>query len=129
MKCPCCNEKMKYKHKEGYYWPFSTGPEPDYPDYYEENIYKCKECHIKKINDKWEIPEKYKPTDKQVRTIHFINNVLSLDLEALTKKQCIKDIGKYLDKAKRKKEKMDYNYIEYAHEDIDDSFYDYEEYF
>lgn len=40
------------------------------------------------------------PTDKQIKTIWFINNRLNMNIEAKTKQQCIEDIGKYLKKAK-----------------------------
>jgi len=63
--------------------------------------YTCKECKIKKVNDEWTIPKKYLPTEKQVKTILYINNHLRMDLEALTKHQCWLDIGKYFDKAKK----------------------------
>ena len=100
MKCPNCDTEMKYVNKGYWGYPFSTGPEPDYPDWYPKDIYSCKTCKIKKINDTWEIPKKYEPTEKQKSTILFINNRLHIDLEALTKHQCWLDINKYFNKAK-----------------------------
>ena len=52
-------------------------------------------------NDTWNIPNKLLPTEKQKKTILFINNHLRMDLEALTKHQCWLDIGKYFDEAKK----------------------------
>lgn len=101
MKCPNCDKEMKYKDKGYWGYPFSTGVEPDYPDWFRQDVYTCKECKIKKVNDEWTIPKKYLPTDKQVKTILYINNHLRMDLEALTKHQCWLDIGKYFDKAKK----------------------------
>lgn len=101
MKCPNCDKEMKYTDKGYWGYSFSTGYEPDYPDYFRRDIYSCKDCKIKNVNDKWEIPKKYLPTEKQEKTILFINNHLRMDLKALTKHQCWLDIGKYFDKAKK----------------------------
>lgn len=101
MKCPNCDKEMKYKDKGYWGYPFSTGIEPDYPDWFPQDVYTCKECKIKKVNDEWTIPKKYLPTEKQVKTILYINNHLRMDLETLTKHQCWLDIGKYFDKAKK----------------------------
>ena len=101
MKCPNCDKEMKYKDKGYWGYPFSTGPEPDYPDWFRQDIYTCKDCKIKKVNDEWTIPKKFLPTEKQIKTILFINNHLRIDLETLTKHQCWLDIGKYFDEAKR----------------------------
>lgn len=103
MKCPNCHQKMKYKDKGYWGYPFSTGPEPDYPDWIRKDIYKCKDCGIKKINDDWKVPSEYLPTKKQIRTIEFINNRLGMNLETITKRQCCKDIKKYFADAKRPK--------------------------
>ena len=53
------------------------------------------------MNDKWEIPKKYLPTEKQEKTILFINNHLKMDLKALTKHQCWLDIGNILKKQRK----------------------------
>lgn len=101
MKCPNCDKEMTYRD-EGYWgFPLTTGPEPDYPDWFKRDIYSCKDCRIRKVNDEWKIPEKYAPTEKQQNTILFINNRLSMQIEALTKHQCWLDIGKYFEKAKQ----------------------------
>ena len=101
MKCPNCDKEMKYTDKGYWGHPFSTGDEPDYLDYFRRDIYSCKDCKIKNVNDKWEIPKKYLPTEKQEKTILFINNHLRMDLQALTKHQCWLDIGKYFEEAKK----------------------------
>lgn len=101
MKCPNCDKEMKYTDKGYWEYPFSTGPEPDYPDWFRQDIYTCTDCKIKKVNDEWQIPKKFLPTEKQIKTILFINNHLNMDLEALTKHQCWLDIGKYFDEAKK----------------------------
>lgn len=101
MICPNCDKEMKYRDDS--YWgsPFQTGPEPDYPDYIRKEVYWCNCCRIRKVNDVWEIPKKYLPTEKQKNTILFINNHLRMNLEALTKHQCWVDTGKYFEKAKK----------------------------
>ena len=129
MKCPNCNEKMKYKYKEEYRMPFCTGPKPDYPELYEEHKYKCKECNIKRINGEWEVPKKFRPTEKQVRTILFINSSLGLDIKAVTRKQCCADIDKHFKKAKKARERQG-RYRDRYCDFEDESFCDFfEEYF
>jgi hypothetical protein len=101
IKCPNCNREMKYELKDWYAYPFTTGDELDYPSYYRKEKYLCKECGISCIDSKWKIPKKYeRPTNKQINTIKFINNELRMDIQPLTKKQCINDIGKYFNEAK-----------------------------
>ena len=100
MKCPNCEKEMKYTDKGFWGYPFSTRPEPDYPEWSKRDTYICKECKIKKVNDKWTIPKIYQPTEKQKNTILFINGRLRIDLEAITKHQCWIDINKYFGKAK-----------------------------
>lgn len=101
MNCPNCDKEMKYRDDGHWGFPFTTGPEPDYPDWIKKDVYFCKACRIRKVNDEWTIPKKYAPTEKQQKTIMFINNRLNLHLEALTKHQCWIDIGKYFEKAKK----------------------------
>ena len=101
MKCPNCDKEMKYKDKGYWGYPFSTGDEPDYPDWFPNDVYTCKECKIKKVNNEWTIPKKFLPTEKQIKTILYINNHLRMDLETLTKHQCWLDIGKYFEEAKK----------------------------
>lgn len=100
MKCPYCDSDMSYKD-EGYWdYPFSTGDEPDYQVYHPKDIYMCSRCNIKKINSEWSIPERYnRPTEKQVRTVLFINNHLGTQYEPLLRVQCWRIINENLQKA------------------------------
>ena len=100
MKCPNCGREMVNKSysklEEFYHWE-------DEEWYYRNNYYEkfvCNNCKISFEDDKWHIPNNLLPTEKQKKTILFINNRLKIDLEALTKHQCWLDIGKYFDKAK-----------------------------
>ena len=102
MKCPNCGKEMIDKSysklEEFYHWE-----DEDY--YYRKNYYGkfvCNDCKISFEDDKWNIPNNLMPTEKQKKTILFINNHLGMDLEALTKHQCWSDIGKYFDEAKKK---------------------------
>ena len=100
MKCPYCDEEMEYKDKGYWGYPFSTGIEPDYPDWICNDIYTCKKCNIKNTNGEWKIPKKYnRPTDKQIKTLLFINNRLGTDYEPLLKVQCWRIINKNLQDA------------------------------
>lgn len=104
MNCPNCFKEMKEKREMRErislgHWDC---------DYYDGYIYikcKCKKCNISCEGEegkemKWNIPERYAPTERQIKTILFINNRLRLGLEPLTKKQCWQDINKYFNKAK-----------------------------
>lgn len=100
MKCPNCGKEMVDKSysklEEFYHWE-------DEEYYYKNNYYEkfvCNDCNISFEDDKWHIPNNLMPTEKQKKTILFINNHLRMDLEALTKHQCWLDIGKYFDEAK-----------------------------
>lgn len=105
LNCPCCEKPMKFKDKSYWGFPFSTGPEPDYPDWIQREVYTCNDCRIKKVNDEWTIPKKYKrPTEKQLNAVKFINYYLDKDFEPLLSSQCWKFINKYLDKAVKVKQ-------------------------
>jgi hypothetical protein len=64
--------------------------------------YICGYCEIlcsnhKNYNDRhYTIPDILKPTEKQTNTIYFINSRLHGGLRPLTKRQCSRDIDKYL---------------------------------
>jgi len=102
MKCPNCNNEMKYTSKKQNY--FSTFLEIDGDEYYYIHTYRCKDCKIKLIiNDgddieEWAIPEKYHLTDKQINTIKMIDNWLGIDGKETvkTKNQGIKFISENL---------------------------------
>ena len=103
MKCINCLTEMKDRS----YSYYGLGDwDMDYPASYHEE-HRCPNCKCKYVREdygqgRWEIPKKVElPTEKQVKTILFINNRLMLSLEAITKQQCIRDIGKYFDKAKQ----------------------------
>lgn len=87
--CPNCLKEMIYE---------PTGFR--YPDDYQEVCPQCK--IIRSWTGTWYIPEELKPTYKQKQTVLFINNrIKGLHLEAITKAQCIRNIGQYFEKAKR----------------------------
>ncbi len=99
MKCPNCGKEMKYEHGIGHNIDFS-GTAEDWELEYHWEKYSCKACKITYDGSTWNIPDKYEPTEKQIKTIFFINNHLNMDLEALTKHQCWIDIGRYFEEAK-----------------------------
>ena len=120
MICPNCDRKMKVKRETGFILDLSGTA--DYDLYYDYNIYRCPDCKIKynedRRNDKWEIPKKLLPTEKQKNTILFINNRLHKNFESLTKKQCWKIINENFDKAKKVSSSHIYDDCDY--DDIDD---------
>ena len=115
MICPNCGKEMK--SIDSRYVGF--GDEPDY-DLYEHTGDECRKCRIKYDNhyNSWILPDLLKPTEKQIRTVLFIQNRLNIHVNNLvTKKQYCEFIGKHFDEAKNTKEFKD---------DICES--DYEEY-
>ena len=111
MKCPNCGKEMVDKSysklEEFYHWN-------DEEYYYKNNYYEkfvCNDCNISFEDDKWNIPNNLMPTEKQKKTILFINNHLRMDLEALTKHQCWLDIGKYFDEAKQYADRFGINLV------------------
>lgn len=97
MNCPNCKNNMKYSTEQRKI--FDLSGTADY-DYYLVDVYKCKNCNIKKINDEWSVPEKLKPTDKQEKTLLFINSRLKTNFEPITKRQCWEIINNNFEKAK-----------------------------
>lgn len=107
--CPNCNKEMKYKIKiseitNPYYMP----EEYDDPDRFIQEEYRCKDCKIKYYKDNlhgeyWEIPKGLEPTRKQINTLLFINSVLNIRHEPLTKGDCHRFISKYFEIAKSRK--------------------------
>lgn len=112
MKCPNCNREMVNKSysqlEEFYHWE-------DEEFYYRNVFYEkllCYNCKIRFKDDNWDIPEYLLPTEKQKKTILFINNHLKMNLKALTKFQCWKDINQYFEKAKKVPLHSDEEWIE-----------------
>jgi hypothetical protein len=122
MKCINCGTEMKDKS----YSYYGIGDwDMDYPASYHEE-YRCPNCKCKYTREdhygdgKWDIPKTVeKPTEKQVKTILFIMSKLHISLEAITKQQCIRDIGKYFDKAKEVANQPRYD----DYDDYDDEHY------
>lgn len=112
MKCPNCDKEMAdksyYKMEEFYHYD----DEEFYYHKVEHEKFVCQSCKITYLDDKWKIPKKYNPTKKQKKTILFINNHLSMNIQPLTKHQCWLDIGKYFEKAKRTPLHDDQYYID-----------------
>ena len=102
MICPNCGKEMKPIRRR--YVGF--GDEPDY-DLYEHTGDECRKCRIKYDNhyNSWILPDSLKPTEKQIKTVLFIQNRLDIRADNLvTKKQYCEFIGKHFDEAKNTKE-------------------------
>lgn len=117
MICPNCGKEMKSIDRR--YVGF--GDEPDY-DTYEHIGDECKKCHIKynEHSRSWELPEALKPTEKQIKTVLFIENRLNIRANNLvTKKQYCEFIGKYFNKAKstdvHEYDLDDFDYVEHGY--------------
>ena len=122
MRCPDCGnemiEKSRCELERFYHWE-------DEEFYYREVIYssyRCKHCGIRKGEDGvWIVPKFYKPTEKQVIAIGVINSVLGLDLEAITKSQCCRIIGEYMDRSKKVAEQIREDNALFMQEFLDES--------
>ena len=119
MICPNCGEEMKSIDRR--YVGF--GDEPDY-DLYEHTGDECRKCRIKydEHSHSWVLPDSLKPTEKQIKTVLFIQNRLNIYADNLvTKKQYCEFIGKYFDEAKNTKEfkhdVCEFDYEEYGYTD------------
>ena len=87
--------------KDKSYWYYGISDwDMDYPATLHEEHY-CKDCRITFVNGKWKIPKKFeRPTEKQIRTVLFINSKLGTNLTPLLKRQCWKFISKHFEEAK-----------------------------
>lgn len=114
LKCPQCNNEMKFKNKSYMFTPFCTGVVDDYIDeLYVDERYNCKDCNIK-LNIKgedslynkpeylWTIPEAFIPTEKQLNCIYVINNKLGLKFIPTTKKKCCEFIKENIEASKNR---------------------------
>lgn len=100
MNCPNCGKEMKHRQITGY--------EPDFGGTADEDElkvtwdkYTCKDCKISYDGTEWKIPKALRPTEKQVKTLLFINNRLHLNLEPITRQQCWRDTNKYFKTARK----------------------------
>ena len=113
MKCPNCDNQMKHKIETRQILDLSGTA--DYDEYYDVDVYKCPACKITNDDGKWKIPLKWQPTEKQIKTILFINNRLRADFKPVTKRQCWKIINDNFESAK----KIPRSYYEITDEDCD----------
>ena len=86
MKCPNCGKEMTdrsySKLEEFYHWK-------DDEYYYKRNHYEkfvCRDCKISIVNDKWNIPDNLRATEKQVEACNFICRILNIEPPPLTKR-------------------------------------------
>lgn len=97
MICPNCDREMEDKS----YWYYGISDwDMDYPATHHEEYY-CNSCKIRYVHGKWEFPQHIQlATEKQIRTVHFINSKLGTNCTPLLKRQCWRFISKYFDEAK-----------------------------
>lgn len=100
-KCPNCGKQMEHETESVSQRGLTTGIEEDDELSSIKERYCCKECKITYDGIQWKVPDDMLPTDKQKKTLQFINSRLDMDLEAITKHQCWMVIGQYFDKAKQ----------------------------
>lgn len=117
MICPNCETEMQdfsYFVEDVY----GFGDEPDYTSTTKIEKHSCKICRIKYHDGEWTLPKYLTPaTDKQIKTVNFINQVLGTDCEPLLKHQCCKFIGEHLNNAIKVSENMRDQYFEWHREE------------
>ena len=121
--CPHCfntnlKKSRKIKLQEFYHWE-------DEEYYYQQVLIEksiCA-CGCECIDEKWHIPEKYVYTQKQDKTIDFINKVLYTNFVPITKNQSSLIISNYLKQASMEAEKDMYYCSEWPdYLDLEDFF-------
>ena len=106
---------MDYKDMGSAYYGLADW-DMDYPPWHPRDLYTCKPCNIKNDNGEWVIPQKYeRATDKQIKTVKFINAVLRTDFEPLLKTRCWRFIKDNFDEAKQIHSN---NYSEWCEENL-----------
>ena len=95
MKCPNCDKEMECV----IFKAFDFGDFDSEDPYHFHEKYICSDCGIKRMNNNWTIPKEFLPTEKQIKTILFINYHLKINKEAITKHQCYEVIKKNLQDA------------------------------
>lgn len=95
--CPNCDKEMK---NNSYMYYGLADWDMDYPATEHEEYY-CKQCKIKYINGDWNIPKIIEvPTQKQIKCVNVINNVLGTDFIPLIKNKTTKFIKENIEKSK-----------------------------
>ena len=97
MDCPNCDKEMKNKS----YLYYGLGDwDMDHPSTLHEE-YFCKDCKIKYAQGEWSIPKIFeRPTEKQIKCVMVINQVLELKFNPLIKSRTRVFINKYMQKSK-----------------------------
>lgn len=119
IKCPNCGEDivLKTKYEECSCWDWGE----DYEGFYHlVTKGKCKNCKIQYYDGKWTIPDDLKPTEKQCRTVKFIENRLDARLHDNIglKKRYWQFISQYFEEAKKIELESDYeNYYDYGYDE------------
>lgn len=116
MKCPNCGKEMTdrsySKLEEFYHWK-------DEEYYYKRNHYEkfvCRDCKISVVNNKWNIPDNLRATEKQVEACNFICRILNIEPPPLTKRAVWHFIHDHIEEAvdiKNKREGWFCDYDDY----------------
>lgn len=117
MKCPNCGKEMtdlSYFVEDVY----GFGDEPDYTTCTKVNKFKCKTCNISVEDDKWTVPKHLNPaSEKQIRTVEWINRTLGTDCVPLLKGQCWLFISQHIKEAIAVSEHQRDEYYEWHREE------------
>ena len=115
MKCPICQKETIDKS----YMYYGLGDwDCDYPNTLHEE-YICPNCKIKYVNGEYFGIEHFggRATEKQIKCVKFINNMLDLNYEPIAKYPTSKFISKYIDKASKVyslQQEEDYDEFDYC---------------
>lgn len=117
MNCPNCNKEMtdlSYYIEDVY----GFGDEPDYTSHTKVDKFKCTKCGISMEDGKWKLPKTLNPaSEKQVKTVEWINRVLGTDCVPLLKGQCWRFIAEHMEDAITASENQREEYYEWHREE------------
>lgn len=108
--CPNCGKDMEITSNTTRHHTDFSGTADEGEMDYQHLVQKCKTCGITHGYDEdepdkienWKIPDKLKPTAKQITCVGYINNTIGSDFLPLTKKSCSDFIKENLEYSKRK---------------------------
>ena len=117
MNCPNCNKEMddlSYFVEDVY----GFGDEPDYSTCTKKEKFHCKKCSITVDDGVWKIPQHFnRASDKQIKTVEWINRVLGTDCVPLLKGQCWRFIAEHMAEATEASEREREEYYEWHREE------------
>ena len=102
MTCPACHTKMK-----NISWSKSGYDSDNEFQTWGETAFVCPRCGTKNVNGEWEVGEKYRASEKQIKAAYFISNQIDVPMPPPVKHLLWNYIHDYFAKAKETKRQKD----------------------